>query len=86
MIKAKNICLDANVGCLQNPLCEEMHPHEDILKYAHKIGIPVTLGTDSHQPDHVGNGLEILLKTLAKVGFKEYVTFRERERRMIPFP
>ncbi len=86
MIKAKNICLDVNAGSLRNPLCEEVHPHAQILKYARKIDIPVTLGTDSHQPSDVGSGLNILLETLARTGYTEYATFFERERKMMPLP
>ncbi len=85
-IKEKNLCLDANVGCRRNVLCQEMHPTEHILQYAAKLEIPITLGTDSHQPAHVGSGLTELLDSVVHAGYKEYATFDTRERRTIPLP
>lgn len=86
VIKEKNLCLDANVGCRRNVLCQEMHPSEHILQYAAKLGIPITLGTDSHQPNHVRSGLTELLNSVVRAGYKEYATFGSRERRIISLP
>jgi hypothetical protein len=43
------------------------------------MGVPVTLGDDSHGPDGVGVGLDACLEAIAAAGYREvhYLTRRE---------
>ena len=51
--------------------CKEMFPHIDLLTEFRKAGVPVTLGTDAHEPRFVGRGIDAGLKLLYEAGYRE---------------
>lgn len=51
-------------------------PSVDILKLYHKLGGKIiTIGSDSHNPEHLGAYLDEAKHLLKKLGFKAYYTF-----------
>ena len=51
-------------------------PSYDILKLYHQLGGKIiTIGSDSHKPDHLGAYIEESKDYLKKIGFTEYCTF-----------
>lgn len=63
---------------------KEPYPTRDILVEIHKRGIPVTLGSDAHQPARVGDQFELALDLLADVGFTKLSIFLDRMRKDVP--
>jgi len=61
-------------------------PSEDILRYAAKLDIPITLGSDAHSPDLVAAGFERALNLLHNCGFKRFALFENRQRKIVPLP
>jgi histidinol-phosphatase (PHP family) len=46
----------------------------------HRRGVPIILSSDAHAPDQVALGYDKSLKLVHEVGYREVVTFKERER------
>ena len=54
----------------------DLTPSRDILKLYQELGGSVlTIGSDSHKPEHLGAFLDETKKELKKLGFKEFCTF-----------
>ena len=56
-----------------------VYPGPQLLARARELGVPVTLGDDSHGPDGVGVGLDACLRAIAAAGYTSvhYLTRRE---------
>ncbi|MGG1877373.1 histidinol-phosphatase HisJ [Paenibacillus cisolokensis] len=65
--------------------CAEMFPSRRMLEEAISLGIPLTLGSDAHQPLKLGEHLDKARALLAELGVTALATFRERKREMVPF-
>jgi histidinol-phosphatase (PHP family) len=48
-----------------------VYPGPQVLARAREMGVPVTLGDDSHGPETVGVGLEHCLEAIARAGYRE---------------
>jgi histidinol-phosphatase (PHP family) len=55
-----------------------VYPGVQVLARAREMGVPVTLGDDSHGPEGVGIGLDACLHAIAQAGYREvhYLTRR----------
>lgn len=75
--------IELNASGLSKP-CAEMFPSKRMLEEAFRLGIPLTIGSDAHDPmklsEHLGEARELLYN----VGFRELAVFRQRERSYIP--
>jgi histidinol-phosphatase (PHP family) len=56
------------------------YPSADILEMALHYGVKVTFGSDAHDPERVGDDLESVRVQLKKIGFKDWVYFKEKKR------
>ncbi|HKO90232.1 MAG TPA: histidinol-phosphatase [Polyangiaceae bacterium] len=56
-----------------------VYPGVQVLSRAREMGVPVTLGDDSHGPEGVGIGLDACLQAIALAGYRSvhYLTRRE---------
>lgn len=59
------------------------HPSIDILERAAYYGVSVTFGSDSHEPERVGDEWEAVREALKRFGYKEWVFYRERKRQSL---
>ena len=56
----------------------DLTPSRDILKLYQELGGSIlTIGSDSHKPEHLGAFLDETKKELKKLGFKEFCTFNK---------
>ena len=78
------IAMELNASGLTKP-CKEMFPAEHVLKRALELGIPLTLGSDAHDPAKLGDGLPEARRQLWDIGFRELAVFEGRRRTMVPF-
>ncbi len=81
-IKEADMTLEVNMAGLRKPV-KELYPSYNILKEAFKMDIPITLGSDAHEPQQVGMFLEDVLEIVKSVGYKECATFSKRVRTMV---
>ncbi|WP_211748716.1 histidinol-phosphatase HisJ [Paenibacillus sp. Marseille-Q4541] len=76
------IAIELNASGLSKP-CAEMFPSERILRQAYQLGIPVTIGSDAHDPVKVGENIDAGRRLLREIGYTELATFKQRERSMV---
>ncbi|WIV19371.1 histidinol-phosphatase HisJ [Paenibacillus polygoni] len=76
------IPIELNASGLSKP-CAEMFPSERMLKQAYQLGIPVTVGSDAHDPLKVGENVDRARNILKEIGYTELATFKERKRFMV---
>lgn len=63
---------------------QEVYPNPVILAMARERGIPIAFGSDAHDAQHVGRGLDNGLKVLAELGYDSVVAFDKRSRQECP--
>lgn len=76
-IKDSEMVLEINAAGLRKPI-KEQYPNLEILKYAKKIGIPITFGSDAHNLDEVGFGYEDCVKIAKEAGYQKAIFFRNK--------
>jgi histidinol-phosphatase (PHP family) len=80
----RGIALDLNTAALRRPI-QVMTPGLTILRwYAQMGGERITLGSDAHRPEHVGNHLEVALQLAQEAGLRYVTQFEQRQARLIP--
>ncbi|OME64638.1 histidinol-phosphatase [Paenibacillus odorifer] len=84
VIADSGIAMELNASGLTKP-CAEMFPAEHLLQEAFKLGIPLTLGSDAHDPAKLGDGLQEARSMLWHTGFRELAVFEGRCRTTVPF-
>jgi histidinol-phosphatase (PHP family) len=73
MIAERNLALDVNLSGLRKGV--GIYPHQEILRRARVLGIPVALGTDSHSPEDLGRNYTEGLAAVQQAGYRYYVSF-----------
>ena len=63
---------------------KEIYPHPEFLEMCCHYKVPVTLGSDAHRPDLVGNRFNQAVALLKNIGFKQVATFRQRKMKLVP--
>jgi histidinol-phosphatase (PHP family) len=83
-VKEQGIAIELNASGLRMP-CEEMFPGRRMLEYCHKLGIPLAIGSDAHQPERLAQYLDQAASLLKEIGFNEIATFSARKRHLLTF-
>ncbi|TVP75207.1 MAG: histidinol-phosphatase HisJ family protein [Puniceicoccaceae bacterium] len=80
-------CMEVNTSGLSKGVYI-VHPDPLILDWAQALGVRLTIGSDSHRPESVGQHFDTVLPMLRTKGFHEVHYFRERQRfsAKIPVP
>ena len=63
------VAMDVNARGLLKP-CKRIYPDDWILAEARRIGVPVTLGDDSHAAAEVGLNLDVAVDAIARAGYE----------------
>lgn len=82
-VAKSGIAMELNASGLSKP-CAEMFPSGRMLHEAYRLGIPMTLGSDAHDPRKLGENLGEARTALWGAGFRELAVFEQRQRTMIP--
>ncbi len=78
----KGIALEVNTGGQRKT--PYPNPHPDVLKrYRELGGERITVGSDSHFPEHVGYAFCEIQEVLKNSGFSYYTVYKQREPRFI---
>lgn len=80
LIKDYDLCLEINTSGFRTKNVEEPFPGHKLLYLAYDIGIPITLGSDSHIPHDVGSYFQEAVTLLKKIGYNEVSLFTNRRR------
>ncbi|MFS1514820.1 histidinol-phosphatase HisJ [Chengkuizengella sp. SCS-71B] len=82
LIKEHDLAIELNASGLRMPV-EEMFPSKRMLIESHKLGIPLTIGSDAHKPEQLGLYLDQARNLLKKIGFTQLATYDQRKRIMV---
>ena len=76
-------CMEVNTSGLIKWLYE-IHPAPVILDWAAERGVKLTMGSDAHSPDQVGQHFDAVREMLRKKGFQMIHYFEKRKRIEVP--
>ncbi|MGE5397420.1 MAG: histidinol-phosphatase HisJ family protein [Chitinophagales bacterium] len=82
-IKQSGIVVEVNSSGLRKPV-GEIYPSQSILDQLFNHNIPVTMGSDAHHPDQVGEGLDEVAKSIRQAGYRVLVSFTRRQKVITP--
>src|ERR671939_1134011 len=78
-VAESGVVVDVNAAGLRKPVGRG-YPSRRLLEMFHRRGVPIILSSDAHAPDQGALGYDKSLKLVFDVGYREGVTFRDRER------
>ena len=78
-IAESGVVVDVNAAGLRKPV-GEIYPARNLLEMFYKRGVPIVLSSDAHAAEQVGMGYEKSVPLVRDVGYREVVTFKDRER------
>ena len=81
---AAGVCAEVSTAGFGRAL-GELYPHPDLLALLQLRGVPVTLASDAHRPEHVGASFDRALAVLREVGYRTITVFHRRDRRQVAF-
>ena len=77
------MCYEVNTAGLRWP-AGEVYPEQAFVRIGAEMGVPVTLGSDSHCPEDVGRDFDVALEIIRGAGYRELATFAERRMTLVP--
>lgn len=81
----EDVCMEINTSGL-NKGAFQVHPDPLILDWASELGVKLTMGSDSHRPDSIGQHFDWIQPMLRNKGFTDVYYFRGRKRQRIDMP
>ncbi len=83
-ISYNDLTVEINTSGYDHPV-KELYPSENLLLKCHKKGINITLGSDAHNPENVGQYAGRAVAAVSSAGYDSWSAFTERNRYEIPF-
>jgi histidinol-phosphatase (PHP family) len=81
-IAAAGVAVEVNTSGLRK--CGEPFPSDAFLRRLVEAGVPITYGSDAHDPDEVQYGWAEVAGRLRALGVTRLATFRGREQGWVP--
>jgi len=78
------VAVEINTGGLRHPV-HEIYPSPTLLRMAHDAGLDITFGSDGHNPDQAGWGLDLARAAASAAGYTQRARFVARKRSLVPF-
>jgi histidinol-phosphatase (PHP family) len=82
-IAESNVAVEVSTAGLHKPV-GELYPHPEFLAACREHGIPVTMGSDAHEPRVVGRDFDRACELLRSVGYETVTVFERRRGRQEP--
>ncbi|WP_320051707.1 histidinol-phosphatase [uncultured Acetobacteroides sp.] len=82
-ILANNMAFEMNTAG-RIKICNEFYPRRDIVELYHQLGVDVTLGSDAHHRNNVGQFFDEAVALLKEVGYSRICYFEEGQKRYLP--
>jgi histidinol-phosphatase (PHP family) len=70
--------VEINSNGLNNKSCAEAYPALPVLERARESGLAITLASDAHRPEKLGQYFDDLAALAARAGYQEYASFERR--------
>jgi histidinol-phosphatase (PHP family) len=78
VFKDTGVTVEINTAGLRKSICQ-IYPALNCLKIYRKAGVPLTFGSDAHDPQDVGKDFDRAVDLAKSAGYKEYVLFKNRK-------
>lgn len=78
VLRESEMCIEVNTSGLGAP-CREIYPDKTLLTMCFDSGVPVTLGSDAHRPEDIGNNFSQALELIREVGYEKIGRFTRRK-------
>ncbi len=83
-IKKSGMAIEISSAGFRKPVGEP-YPSKELLEVAYELDIPITLASDAHAPQQVGQNMSSI-ETLAKeIGYDKVAVFRQKELELLDF-
>jgi histidinol-phosphatase (PHP family) len=69
--------LEINTNGLNKPV-HDLYPAPSLLRAACQAGVPITFGSDAHQPERLGEHFDAAIAVARQAGYGSYARFRKR--------
>lgn len=79
-IAESNLCIEVNTSGLIRP-CAEMYPSRQFLTILKQNDVPITLGSDAHNPNNIRRRFNEALWLMKEIGYKQICIFEARKRK-----
>lgn len=79
-----DICLEINTRAFNFEGYGTPNTYGKFLELIADYNVPITIGSDAHDPKDVGRNYTEVLRTLRHYGIDEVATFEKRQRHMVP--
>ena len=77
--------IEVNSNGYRLPVAEP-YPALPVLERAYAAGLPITLASDAHVPERVGQRFDDIAGWAARAGYREFVSFERRRPAVHPLP
>ena len=85
VLASHGVCVEASSNGVRSA-ASGLDPHPSFLRLCRQHGVAVTLGSDAHKLDVLGEGLPELRDMLWGAGYRELATYERGRRTMRPLP
>lgn len=85
VIIERQIALEINTSGINTRLNDFMPSYDIIKKYREMGGELITIASDAHVPENVGNGFKTAKEALLAIGFKHYNYYEKRKAKEVGF-
>ncbi len=85
VMKKMDVAVEINTSGYDNP-AKEAYPSTSFLTVLNQYEVPVTVGSDSHRPEHIGRHFKKAYKVLKEAGYDSVAYFEGRKRVLKPLP
>jgi histidinol-phosphatase (PHP family) len=83
-IREADICLELNTSGARKPEVGGFYPSAPVLAWAAEMGVPITVGSDAHEPNLVGYAWDEAGRLLWESGHRAIHRFSNRRREAVP--
>jgi histidinol-phosphatase (PHP family) len=84
-VRRNGLALEVNTNGWRKPVAE-MYPDARILRLAHEAGVPITLGSDAHTAERLGQRFDDAIANARAAGYVDYLTFVARKPVKVALP
>lgn len=81
-VRRSGMCVEINTSGIDHR-CAEMYPARRILEMLYEADVEITLGSDAHHPDQVGQSFDAAVELAKDVGYGSVTRFEKRKREQV---
>ncbi len=78
VFRTSGVAIEINTSGLRKPV-NEMYPAPEFLRFYCMAGVPLTFGSDAHDPKDVGGDFDKAIILAKSAGYQGYVLFKNRK-------